>query len=332
MSEFTWSNEMGHRGRAAWLLLVDRDGLVHAFSGESIPTVCVVRNRDFSKCGKWSHTTYLLQLASGVRALAGRDGWETGRFDEGLACVAQVPVIDTWAACANALGVTVQEAKRFLREWRPKAAERLDSIEAELVALEESDESAGGDGVEKITISFGSPTRKQREAGFWTAPKWVAPGVWATLVDPQRDWEADNVAICGCVEGKVIDAVHMRGFGGGSRSLTIAMRRRDDLQGYLEAIAQVPGGDVVAAAKEVPDDRLEWWLQAREREALQGERAPAAWHEHRMTALELLKADAEGRRVAREDRLRALGFEEPTAEQRKENLALNIALREWPKD
>jgi DNA-binding transcriptional regulator YiaG len=45
-----------------------------------------------------------------------------------------------------------------------------------------------------------------------------------------------------------------------------------------------------------------------------------------------LEADAEGTRVAREDRLRALGFEEPTAEQRKENLALNVALREWPKD
>jgi len=42
--------------------------------------------------------------------------------------------------------------------------------------------------------------------------------------------------------------------------------------------------------------------------------------------------DIEGTRVAREDRLRALGFEEPTAEQRKENLALNVALREWPKD
>jgi hypothetical protein len=35
---------------------------------------------------------------------------------------------------------------------------------------------------------------------------------------------------------------------------------------------------------------------------------------------------------AREDRLRQLGFEEPTAEQRKANLALNVALREWPKD
>lgn len=42
--------------------------------------------------------------------------------------------------------------------------------------------------------------------------------------------------------------------------------------------------------------------------------------------------DAEERRTAREDRLHAQGFEELTVEQRKENLALNVALREWPKE
>ncbi len=46
----------------------------------------------------------------------------------------------------------------------------------------------------------------------------------------------------------------------------------------------------------------------------------------------VLEDETKGTRLAREDRLRALGFEEPTAEQRKANLALNVALREWPKD
>lgn len=45
-----------------------------------------------------------------------------------------------------------------------------------------------------------------------------------------------------------------------------------------------------------------------------------------------LQGEAESARVAREDRLRALGFEEPTPEQREANLGLNVALREWPKD
>lgn len=45
-----------------------------------------------------------------------------------------------------------------------------------------------------------------------------------------------------------------------------------------------------------------------------------------------LERQVEEARLAREARLRALGFEEPTAEQRKANLALNVALSEWPKD
>lgn len=46
---------------------------------------------------------------------------------------------------------------------------------------------------------------------------------------------------------------------------------------------------------------------------------------------EALLREAEVRRVAREARLRALGFEEVSDEQRRKNLALNIALLEWPK-
>lgn len=42
--------------------------------------------------------------------------------------------------------------------------------------------------------------------------------------------------------------------------------------------------------------------------------------------------DTAFRRItAREERLRALGFEEPTSEQRREQLAKNMALKDWPK-
>lgn len=45
-----------------------------------------------------------------------------------------------------------------------------------------------------------------------------------------------------------------------------------------------------------------------------------------------LEDAAENERLEREARLATLGFEEPSDEQRKANLALNVALREWPKD
>lgn len=44
-----------------------------------------------------------------------------------------------------------------------------------------------------------------------------------------------------------------------------------------------------------------------------------------------LADSAEARRTRREDRLRALGFEEPSQEQREQQLARNVALRDWPK-
>lgn len=39
---------------------------------------------------------------------------------------------------------------------------------------------------------------------------------------------------------------------------------------------------------------------------------------------------AESRRTRREDRLRALGFEDPTNDERRERLARNAALKDWP--
>lgn len=51
-----------------------------------------------------------------------------------------------------------------------------------------------------------------------------------------------------------------------------------------------------------------------------------------LEAAKRLEADADATRMTREDRLRTLGFQEPTLEQRKENLALNVAPLEPPKD
>ena len=44
-----------------------------------------------------------------------------------------------------------------------------------------------------------------------------------------------------------------------------------------------------------------------------------------------LGEEAEGRRTKREERLRALGFEEPTEEQRRDSLNNVVAMLDWPK-
>jgi transcriptional regulator with XRE-family HTH domain len=44
-----------------------------------------------------------------------------------------------------------------------------------------------------------------------------------------------------------------------------------------------------------------------------------------------LGASADARRAAREERLRALGYDEPSSEQRKDQLTRSLATRDWPK-
>jgi hypothetical protein len=135
--QITWSNKIGHRGRRPFLLFI-HEGKVRPFMGQHIPGVVVVRGTDFTQDGKWSHTTYRLQTAAGVREISGREGWETGRFTEGLGDAVGVPTPDTWADVATALGVSVASAMEFLRDWRPDSAQSLDAVQRALEALEET--------------------------------------------------------------------------------------------------------------------------------------------------------------------------------------------------
>ena len=135
-SKLEWSDELGSRSRAAWLLLVKEDEVL-AFPGSTTKGWVVVTGTSYRKNGKWSHTTYRLALYDGVRAIAGKNGWETGTFCEGLRAATRSEAhLDTWPLLAGALGVSVESAKCFLRAWRPKAAEKLDLVEEEMKELD----------------------------------------------------------------------------------------------------------------------------------------------------------------------------------------------------
>lgn len=223
-SAFNWSNQLGHRGRKAWLLLIQGEKIV-VFEGQTIPGLVVVRGTDFHRNGKWSCTTFRLELAPGVRAISGLDGWETGRFVEGLrAAVKCDQPIDTWADVANALGVSVPGAMAFLRSWRPKAAAALDEVDAQLTALDEAADAAEAE-AETVTVvvSFGAPTRRQRAEGFWHSPKSIPghPGR-IELVDASRGWVKENIRVVGMI-GTVLSAEHASGHGGGYVSVSVAV-------------------------------------------------------------------------------------------------------------
>jgi len=220
MENLTWSDGIGPRGRRAFLLLVKGDEVV-PFTGSNISGVVVVRGTDYSKNGKWSSTTYRLELASDIRHIAGLNGWETGRFVEGLAASIHCATPDTWAETAKALGVSVPSAMEFLRAWRPKAAEKLDEVEQSLVALEEASEQETDSVI--ITVSFGSPTNRAIREGYWESPKGI-PGYIAEirLKDREQGWNEGNIEVVG-ISGTVLSVKHSAGMHGGYYAVSVAV-------------------------------------------------------------------------------------------------------------
>lgn len=222
-TEFEWNNGIGSRERRAWLLLIKGER-VEVFTGADVSGFAAIIASSYKKDGKWSSTTYRIGLFPGVRAIAGMDGWETGKFIEGLRSAAGVAKVETWSDVGSALGVSVPAAMKFLREWRLKAAEALDEVDSKLTALEDATADADGE-VETTTVSFGSPTRRRREEGFWTSPKSI-PGVdgEVELVDPAGGWTLGNVRVTGCA-GQVLSVTHSSGQGGGYVAVVVAVAK-----------------------------------------------------------------------------------------------------------
>ena len=221
MKNITWSDGIGSRGRNPFLLFVRGDEVI-VFRGQNIPGVVVVRGTDYTKNGKWSHTTYRLELANDIREIAGRDGWETGRFVEGLGSAVGAKTPDTWADTAKALGVSVPSAMEFLRSWRPKAAEKLDEVEQSLADLEEASSQQETDSV-IVTVSFGSPTNRAIREGYWESPKGI-PGYNAEirLKDRSQGWNEGNIEVVG-ITGTILSVKHSSGMHGGYYAVSVAV-------------------------------------------------------------------------------------------------------------
>lgn len=221
-NQIEWSDGLGQRSCRRFLIFIHGDEVV-PFRGENIKNVVVVSGTDYTKNGKWSYTTYRLQLADGVRYIAGRDGWNTGRFTEGLGEAVGRKTPDTWSQVSEALGASVPSAMRFLRAWRPKAAEALDETEQSLEALEESEQENDHD-IVNVVVYFGSPSNREISDGFWEKPKKIKEFAEAEirLKDFSGGWVEGNIEVVG-ISGSVLSVEHSRGRHGGYYSVSVAV-------------------------------------------------------------------------------------------------------------
>jgi len=211
MKEVTYVSKLAPRRRSPWAFIIGPGDEIETFTGVSIPGKVAVIGYDYKQDGVWSAGTYRLVLAHNVRLVSGHFGFETGTFTEGLRAATGKPT-DRWHEVANALGVSLPVAQKFLRGWLPKAAQRLDQVEADLASLDE----ASPTGAATVSLTYGAPTRAARERGFWE---------WPVRILAPDGREVGRVSPEGVASGavRVLKRETIPGHGGGYVSLTLVV-------------------------------------------------------------------------------------------------------------
>ena len=208
MQEFKFIDGV-HNGKPTPSLWLAKGIAVVKFEGSTISGFCAIAGEDYTKNGKWSNTTYRLVLAPGVRPLYflaplhGTWGQDLG----------------SWGEVAEKLALPIDVAQGIIRAEYKRTAARLDELEA--FALEQD-----GATVETVIISFGSPTNRQIDAGWWDESKSartsdgrevvVAPGL-----DDEGWWNKPRVLEP--TGATVIAVTHRPGMHGGYWSVEVAV-------------------------------------------------------------------------------------------------------------
>lgn len=208
---YSYNDGLYSAGRRPRLYLA-KGGEVVKFQGENVFGWTAIVAARYEKNGKWSNTSYVLDLANGVRPLYFLSPMHQAWGDD----------YESWGGVAEALGLPVDVAQRVLREEYPATASRLDQLEAFALQLEEKGEEA-----EVVVVSFGSPTNRQIAAGYWGEPK---KGMTAdgreVVVKPGAgsaggDWY--NPEIVAPTGAKVLEASHKPGMHGGYWTIKVAV-------------------------------------------------------------------------------------------------------------
>ena len=123
------NNRLGSRDRRHLNILVgqvDGQDLLFEFAGKSIPGVVVVLKDEYDKNGKWSSTSWEVEMAEGIGHFVWRQDWGTGawvaagtwdRLTQDVRELTRLPQLQAAAVA------------RFVRARFPAEAQRLDAAE-----------------------------------------------------------------------------------------------------------------------------------------------------------------------------------------------------------
>ena len=124
MAIFTIDNSLLSRGRRKVNLVVIPGKGILPFSGETIPGVLRVLRENYTKNGKWSHTTWEVETSEGIRVITHSQDFGTGQW----LCS------KTWNSAIKEFqdsiaGSDPAHIERFIRATWPELAAELDSAD-----------------------------------------------------------------------------------------------------------------------------------------------------------------------------------------------------------
>jgi len=77
------------RGHYPKLLIYVRNHIYH-FEGQNIPGICVIENKDYTKAGQWSNTTYQIRLAGGVKSSTIIPNWDSSKYVDDVTSITKI--------------------------------------------------------------------------------------------------------------------------------------------------------------------------------------------------------------------------------------------------
>lgn len=200
---YKYNDGLESGGRHPRLYLV-KNGKVEKFVGQNISDFCAVAAEQYKKNGKWSNTTYSLELAPGVRPLYFISPLHGVWGDN----------FTSWGEVMESLGLSIEVVQGLIRAEYPTAAERFDKLDEFTLAIE-----VAGVTTEIVIISFGSPTNRAISEGYWESPKSskTSDGQAVTIApfrgDGDNDWY--HPVVIEPEGSSILSAKHSPGMHGG---------------------------------------------------------------------------------------------------------------------
>jgi hypothetical protein len=141
------------------ILLVAGRGIVQ-FKGESIAPVCRVTDTTYTKDGKWSHTTWTVELADGCQLISHFQDFGTGKYfnsNDWIGAVEELLCRFGSGQTPADYGLTHDQVVRAIRTIFPRSAAAIDAAEQSW--------SAAGDQLADLLAAQEEHTAALSEAG-----------------------------------------------------------------------------------------------------------------------------------------------------------------------